>query len=92
LGYASSHATAEWIQETPVEIGTGTSTGIAPLPNLSTVTFDLARTNAARAGLKASEEIQLVDSKGHALATPSARDRDADGFNDCAYATRCPAP
>ena len=92
LPYLSTHATAEWIEETPVEIGTGAPTGVAPLPNLSRVPFDLARTNTARAGLKASEEIQLADSQGHVLATPSAPDRDVDGFNDCAYATRCPAP
>ncbi len=91
LPYPSSHATAEWIQETPVEIGTGAPT-VGPLPNLSRVTFDLARTNSAMPALKASEEIQLTDTNGHVLATPSATDRDADGFNDCAYATRCPAP
>jgi hypothetical protein len=90
--YASSHATAEWIEETPVEIGTGAPTGVGPLPNLSRVTFDLARTNAARPGLKPSEEIQLVDANSHPLATPSAPDRDADGFNDCAYASLCPHP
>jgi hypothetical protein len=92
LPYASSHATAEWIEETPVQIGTGTPAGVGPLPNLSRVSFDLARTNFARPGLKPSEEIQLADSQGHVLASPSAPDRDADGFNDCAYATRCPAP
>jgi hypothetical protein len=89
--YLSSHATAEWIQETPVEIGAGAPT-VGPLPNLSRVTFDLAHTNGARAGLKGSEEIQLADSNGHVLAAPSAPDRDLDGFNDCAYATTCPHP
>jgi hypothetical protein len=89
--YLSSHATAEWIEETPVEIGTGAPT-VGPLPNLSRVSFDLTRTNGARPGLKPSEEIQLADSQGHVLATPSAPDSDNDGFNDCAYATRCPAP
>ncbi len=92
LPYPSSHATAEWIEETPVEIGTGAPTGVGPLPNLSRVSFDLARTNGARPGLKASEEIQLADSQGHVLASPSAPDSDRDGFNDCAHATRCPAP
>jgi hypothetical protein len=92
IPYASSHATAEWIQETPVQIGTGAPAGVGPLPNLSRVSFDLARTNGARPGLKSSEEIQLADSQGHVLASPSAPDRDRDGFNDCAYATRCPAP
>jgi hypothetical protein len=92
LPYASSHATAEWIEETPVEIGAGAPTGVGALPNLSRVSLDLARTNNARPGLKPSEEIQLADSQGHVLATPSGPDSDGDGFNDCAYATRCPAP
>jgi hypothetical protein len=92
IPYASSHATAEWIQETPIQFGTGASPGVGPLPNLSRVSFDLARTNNARPGLKSSEEIQLADSHGHVLASPSAPDGDGDGFNDCAYATRCPAP
>jgi hypothetical protein len=92
LPYPSSHATAEWIEETPVQVGTGAPAGVGPLPNLSRVSFDLARTNGARPGLKPSEEIQLADSQGHVLATPSAPDRDRDGFKDCAYAARCPAP
>ncbi|HWC38013.1 MAG TPA: G1 family glutamic endopeptidase [Acidimicrobiales bacterium] len=90
--YWSSHATAEWIEETPVTIGSGAPAGVGPLPTLSRVNFDLARTNAARAGLKPSEEIQLADNNGHPLATPSAPDLDADGFNDCAYASTCPHP
>jgi hypothetical protein len=92
LVYPSSHATAEWIEETPVEIGGGAAAGVGPLPNLSRVTFDLAHANGARAGLKSSEEIQLADANGHPLATPSAPDHDTDGFNDCAHATTCPRP
>ena len=36
-----------------------------------------------------SEEIQLVNGSGTVLATPSAPDSDADGFDDCTYATSC---
>jgi hypothetical protein len=86
--YTSSHLTAEWIEETPLVIGSG----LAPLPNLSTVNFDLATTNGAAAGLKSAEEIQLVTSGGSPLATPSSPDPDADGFNDCAHASSCSAP
>ena len=39
------HATAEWIEETPLLIGTGA--GLADLPNLSNVPFSNARTNGA---------------------------------------------
>ncbi len=90
--YSSTHATAEWIEETPVVIDSNGNVSVGPLPKLSTVTFDLAQTNGANAGLKASEEIQLVDFDGNVLATPSAPDKDTDGFNDCTYAGSCRAP
>jgi hypothetical protein len=90
--FNTTYATAEWIEETPVAIDSSGRVSIGPLPNLSTVTFDLATTNRAGAGLKSSEEMQLVDSKNNPLATPSAPDPDADGFNDCAYSASCAAP
>lgn len=88
--YTSTHATAEWIQETPVEIGT--DAGFAAQPNLATPAFDLATVNGAPANLKPSEEMQLVDSSGNPIATPSSPDPDADGFNVCAWASTCSAP
>jgi hypothetical protein len=42
--------------------------------------------------LKASEEIQLVDLNHNVIATPSAPDPDADGFNVCTYAASCGVP
>src|SRR5436190_18624131 len=60
--YASTHATAEWIEETPLEIGT--NAGLAPLPNLSKTSFTGGKVNGASAGLNSSEEIQLTDSNG----------------------------
>src|SRR5919201_1127519 len=64
--YTSTHATAEWIEETPLIFGTG-GVGLAALPNLTNVPFTGATTNGANAGLKASEEIQLVDSGGKVI-------------------------
>jgi hypothetical protein len=92
IPYSSSYATAEWIEETPVIISNSGNVGVGPLPNLSTVNFDLATANDANAKLKPSEEIQLVDSNNSPLATPSSPDTDTDGFNDCAYASSCAAP
>jgi hypothetical protein len=86
--YASTHATAEWIEETPLTFGTG-GAGLAALPNLTDVPFSAATTNGANANLKASEEIQLVDSNNHVIGTPSAPTSSADGFTDCAWATSC---
>ena len=90
--YSSSHATAEWIEETPLVLSSDGSITIGPMPNLSTVHIDHATTNGANAGLKSSEQLQLVDFNGNPLATPSNPDRDVDGFNVCSYASTCAAP
>ena len=86
--YPSSHLTAEWITETPTLIGTS-GTSLAAMPNLSGASFSSAETNGANAGLKASEEIQLVNTNGQVLATPSAPNSTGNGFTVCTYATSC---
>src|SRR2546421_4163201 len=58
LPYASTHLTAEWIEETPIVVDKGKAT-VGPLPNLSTVTFDGATVNGAGAGLRPGEAVQL---------------------------------
>jgi Peptidase A4 family len=88
--YSSTEATAEWIQETPLILGT--NAGFAALPNLTSPSFDLATTNGAPANLKASEEMNLVDSNGNVIGAPSSPDPDADGFNACTWAGTCTAP
>ncbi len=85
--YPSTHTTAEWIEETPLLIGTG-GTGLSAMPNLGTVRFTNATVNGAAAGLRAAEQVQLVDANGHVLATPSAPVSPA-AFNDCTYSTSC---
>ncbi len=90
--YSSTHATAEWIEETPVVVSSNGGVTIGPLPKLSKVTFDKATVNGANAGLVAAEEIRLVDLKGAVLVTPSAPDPQKDGFNVCTYSTTCAAP
>jgi hypothetical protein len=88
--YSSTHDTAEWIEETPLEIGT--NAGFAALPNLTSPNFDLATTNGQPANLQPSEEMQLVDSNGKVIGAPSAPDPDSDGFNACTWASTCSAP
>jgi Peptidase A4 family len=85
--YSSGHATAEWIEETPLEIGT--NAGFAALPNLSQPAFGSATTNGQPAGLKASEELDLIDSNGNVIGAPSAPNATADGFDACAWASTC---
>jgi hypothetical protein len=88
--YSSTYATAEWIEETPIVIGT--NAGLADLPTLSRTTFDHAKVNGASAQLKAAERILLTTSSGKVIGTPSAPDPQHDGFALCAWATTCPAP
>ena len=89
--YASTFLTAEWIEETPLILGTSGS-GLAALPNLSKTRFDLATVNGAPAHFSSSERIDLVDSNNHVIVAPSGPDPDYDGFADCAWATSCSAP
>jgi hypothetical protein len=90
--YSSTHATAEWIEETPVVISSSGAVSVGPMPSLSTVGFTNSMTNGQLAGLTAAEEIQLVDTNGAALATPSGPDPDGDAFNVCTFAQSCPTP
>jgi Peptidase A4 family len=85
--YSSSHLTAEWIEETPLLIGT--NAGFAALPNLTNPAFDNATTNGAPANLKASEKIDLIDSNGNVIGTASNPDAQANGFAACTWATTC---
>jgi hypothetical protein len=85
--YSSTHATAEWIEETPLLIGT--DAGFASLPNLSNPAWTSATTNGASAGLKASEEMDLIDSGSNVIGAPSAPNAAANGFNECTWTSTC---
>lgn len=85
--YSSTHLTAEWIEETPLLIGT--DAGFASLPNLTSPAFAAATVNGHSADLTASEEMQLIDSNGNVIGTPSAPNGTADGFDACTWATSC---
>jgi Peptidase A4 family len=89
--YPSTYATAEWIEETPLTFGTG-GAGLSSLPNLGTVHFTSATVNGANAALNPAEEMQLVDSNGNPIATPSAPGATNDAFNDCTWSATCAAP
>jgi hypothetical protein len=89
--YSSSMDTAEWIEETPLIIGTG-GTGLAAMPNLGTVHFTSATLNGANPSYHPVDEIQLVTSNGTVVATPSAPGPTLNSFNDCIWKTSCAAP
>ena len=88
--YPSDESTAEWIEETPTEIGT-TGAALAALPNLTAVHFTQASVNGANAQLVPDQALQLIDSNGNPIATPSAPVA-GNSFNDCAWALVCAAP
>lgn len=88
--YSSSMDTAEWIEETPLEIGTS-GTGLAAMPNLGVVKIAHATLNGANPKFQAVDEMQLSDN-GTILATPSAPNHALNGFNDCTFASTCAAP
>jgi len=88
--YPSTHLTAEWIEETPLLIGT--NAGFAALPSLTSPVFDNATVNGQPANLNSSEEMQLIDSNGKVIGAPSVPDSDSDGFNVCTWTTTCAAP
>jgi hypothetical protein len=88
--YTSTHATAEWIQETPLIIGT--DAGLGALPDLSQTTFDKARVNGASAQLRRSQRILLAAGNGRVIGTPSAPDSGRDGFAVCTWSKRCRVP
>jgi hypothetical protein len=85
LPYSSTHATAEWIVETPIVVGTG-GTGFAAMPNLAKTVFSGVLVNGAKAKLTPAEKVLLV-SGGQRIATPSAPL--ANGFHVCTYASSC---
>jgi hypothetical protein len=85
--YSSSHLTAEWIEETPLLLGT--NAGFAALPNLTNPAFTAATTNGANANLQTAEQMFLIDSAGKVIGAPSAPNATHDGFGACTWATSC---
>jgi Peptidase A4 family len=85
--YTSTHATAEWIEETPLEIGT--NAGFASLPNLSNPAFTGGTVNGANANLQASEALDLTDSNGNVIGSVSGPNAAKNGFDACTWATSC---
>lgn len=92
LPYPSTYGTAEWVIETPLVISETGAVTVGPMPELSSVHFDNATANGAAVAFAPAEQISLVDFDLSPIASPSLPDRDADGFNDCAYRRQCPAP
>ncbi|HWE15350.1 MAG TPA: G1 family glutamic endopeptidase [Solirubrobacteraceae bacterium] len=85
--YPSTHGTAEWIEETPLEIGT--NAGFAALPNLTNPAFSSGTVNGSAVKLSTSEEMDLIDSSGKVIGAPSAPNSAGSGFDACSWASTC---
>lgn len=85
--YPSTMDTAEWIEETPLEIGT--NAGFAALPNLTDPAFNSLTVNGANPNLTSAEQIQLTDSSGNVIGTPSAPNSTGNGFSECTWTSTC---
>jgi len=88
IPYTSDYTTAEFIEETPLSVGTS-GTGLTNLPNLGTVGFTQAMVNGSGAGLTTPDEMQLIDANGKVIADPSAPYAGGTAFNDCTWASSC---
>ncbi len=87
LPYTSTMSTAEWIEETPLEIGT--NAGFAALPNLTKTPFTSGTVDGAAVKLAPSEAMNLVDASGNVIGAPSSPNATGDGFDACAWASSC---
>jgi hypothetical protein len=85
--YSSTMDTAEWIEETPLEIGT--DAGFAALPNLTNPAFNSATDDGANPHLTTSEEMDLTDSNGDVIGAPSAPNSTGNGFDECTWSASC---
>lgn len=78
--YASSHSSAEWIQEAP----SAARAGILPLDNFGTVSFDNATTVKNGQSMSLAEAgatgITMVGANRQTLAVPSSVGSDGDSF------------
>ena len=90
LNYQSSELSADWVEEAP-----SSRSGILPLANFGTATFDPEAANNTTPSFVPTEEVIMLNPYGE-TSNPSLPDADYDGFNACwgsnGTLTTCPAP
>jgi Peptidase A4 family len=84
--YVEAGLTAEWIEESPLEAGTG-GAGQLPLSDFGQITFSGLEINGAAPTLNAEDELIMTNSSGTILAQPSAPQ--GDGFTVCYGSGAC---
>ena len=83
--YSGPESSAEWIQEAPTVGGR-----VAPLANYGETTFDPGTVNGSNPNLVVADGGVMVQ-KQTQVSTPSAPDKDTDGFN-AQYGSAQPTP
>jgi hypothetical protein len=85
--YSSTHLTAEWIEETPLEVGV--NAGLAALPNLTNPFWTSGTLNGTKVTLTPAERMFLVNTNGKVIGSPSLPNAARSGFGECTWATTC---
>lgn len=91
VNYQSSELSADWVQEAP-----SSYSGILPLANYGTATFDPETVNnGTNPSFTTANEVIMLNPNGQ-TSNPSTPDTDTDGFNACwgngTTLTACSAP
>jgi hypothetical protein len=87
--YASAGLTAEWIEESPLTVGSGGAGQIA-MSDFHTVDFNALTANGASPNLTSGDAITLVNGAGDIIAQPSAPASSGDSFAVCFGSAPCP--
>ena len=86
--YVAAGDTAEWIMEAPLTAGTG-GAGQLPLPPFTRTSFSGLTVNGGNPNLTAAERMNMVDTGGATLATPSLPAASGNAFDVCYGAGPC---
>jgi len=86
--FLAAGESAEWIEEAPLEIGSSGSQQAA-LANFGQVFFSALTANSANPALSDDDRIDMVDTKGNIVASPSAPGSGGDSFSVCFGAGSC---
>ena len=87
--YTAAGATAEWIEEAPLGVGTG-GAGQVTLANFGRVAFSALKANGASPGLAPADRIVMVDANdGHIVANTSAAGAGGNSFAVCFGSAAC---
>ena len=86
--FLAAGESAEWIEEAPLEIGSG-GTSQGALANFGEVSFGALTANSDNPALTDDDRIDMVDAKGNIVASPSGPGAGGDSFDVCFGSGSC---